>query len=323
MSKVKYKYNPETLSYDRIETGFKYYLGKAFSFTVSSAFMGLVFFFLYSNIFESPREIKLERENVKLLSQYEIMASKLDQALDVLDDIQQRDENVYRVIFEADSIPNAIRRAGFGGVNRYRYLEDLDNAELVISTAKKLDGVMKQLYVQSRSFDEIIDLAQRKEEMIRCIPAIQPISNKDLKRTASGFGMRLDPIYKTNKFHEGLDFSAPIGTEIYVTGDGVVKTVHKSAIGYGNYVEVDHGFGYTTLYAHMSEFKVRVGQKVKRGEVIGFVGNTGKSTGPHLHYEVRIKGKAVNPTHYFFQDLTPEEYEEMIRISSNSNRTFD
>ncbi|URW79465.1 M23 family metallopeptidase [Xiashengella succiniciproducens] len=323
MSKVKYKYNPETLSYDRVETGFKYYLGKAFSFTVSSAFMGLVFFFLYSNIFESPREIKLERENVKLLSQYEIMASKLDQALDVLDDIQQRDENVYRVIFEADSIPNAIRRAGFGGVNRYRYLEDLDNAELVISTAKKLDGVMKQLYVQSRSFDEIIDLAQRKEEMIRCIPAIQPISNKDLKRTASGWGMRLDPIYKTNKFHEGLDFSAPIGTEIYVTGDGVVKTVHKSAIGYGNYVEVDHGFGYTTLYAHMSEFKVRVGQKVKRGEVIGFVGNTGKSTGPHLHYEVRIKGKAVNPTHYFFQDLTPEEYEEMIRISSNSNRTFD
>jgi len=323
MSKVKYKYNPETLSYDRVETGFKYYLGKAFSFTVSSAFMGLVFFFLYSNIFESPREIKLERENVKLLSQYEIMASKLDQALDVLDEIQQRDENVYRVIFEADSIPNAIRRAGFGGVNRYRYLEDLDNAELVISTAKKLDGVMKQLYVQSRSFDEIIDLAQRKEEMIRCIPAIQPISNKDLKRTASGWGMRLDPIYKTNKFHEGLDFSAPIGTEIYVTGDGVVKTVHKSAIGYGNYVEVDHGFGYTTLYAHMSEFKVRVGQKVKRGEVIGFVGNTGKSTGPHLHYEVRIKGKAVNPTHYFFQDLTPEEYEEMIRISSNSNRTFD
>ncbi|HHT99644.1 MAG TPA: M23 family metallopeptidase [Bacteroidales bacterium] len=323
MSKVKYKYNPETLSYDRVETGFKYYLGKAFSFTVSSAFMGLVFFFLYSNIFESPREIKLERENVKLLSQYEIMASKLDQALDVLDDIQQRDENVYRVIFEADSIPNAVRRAGFGGVNRYRYLEDLDNAELVISTAKKLDGVMKQLYVQSRSFDEIIDLAQRKEEMIRCIPAIQPISNKDLKRTASGWGMRLDPIYKTNKFHEGLDFSAPIGTEIYVTGDGVVKTVHKSAIGYGNYVEVDHGFGYTTLYAHMSEFKVRVGQKVKRGEVIGFVGNTGKSTGPHLHYEVRIKGKAVNPTHYFFQDLTPEEYEEMIRISSNSNRTFD
>lgn len=323
MSKVKYKYSPETLSYDRVETGFKYYLGKAFSFTVSSAFMGLVFFFLYSNIFESPREIKLERENVKLLSQYEIMASKLDQALDVLDDIQQRDENVYRVIFEADSIPNAVRRAGFGGVNRYRYLEDLDNAELVISTAKKLDGVMKQLYVQSRSFDEIIDLAQRKEEMIRCIPAIQPISNKDLKRTASGWGMRLDPIYKTNKFHEGLDFSAPIGTEIYVTGDGVVKTVHKSAIGYGNYVEVDHGFGYTTLYAHMSEFKARVGQKVKRGEVIGFVGNTGKSTGPHLHYEVRIKGKAVNPTHYFFQDLTPEEYEEMIRISSNSNRTFD
>ncbi|MGQ1946228.1 M23 family metallopeptidase [Geofilum sp. OHC36d9] len=323
MSKVKYRYNPETLSYDRIETGFRYYLSKIFTYSLFSAVLGFGYFFAYVYLIDSPREIKLERENSRLLSHYEIMASKLDQVQTVLDDIQMRDENVYRVIFNADSIPNAVRQAGFGGVNRYKYLEDMDNAELVIKTAKKLDGVMKRLYVQSKSFDEIIDLTKRKEEMLSCIPAIQPISNKDLRRTASGFGWRTDPIYKTQRFHEGLDFSAPEGTEIYATGDGVVTMMRASTIGYGKYLRIDHGFGYMTVYAHMSKFNVKQGQKVKRGDVIGYVGNTGKSTGPHLHYEVRIKNKPVNPTHYFFQDLTTEQYEEMIHISSNSNRTFD
>jgi murein DD-endopeptidase MepM/ murein hydrolase activator NlpD len=323
MSKVKYKYNPETLSYDRIETGVKFYVSRVFTYTLFSALMGFVFFFGYVYLIDSPREIKLERENSRLVSQYEIMSNKLEQVMLVLDDIQQRDENVYRVIFQADSIPNSIRRAGFGGVNRYRYLEDLDNSKLVVNTAKKLDGIMKQLYVQSKSFDEIIDLTLRKEEMLRCIPAIQPVSNKDLRRTASGWGWRIDPIYKTRRFHEGLDFSAPTGTEIYSTGDGVVQSVRTSAIGYGKNVVIDHGFGYTTLYAHMHEFNVKVGQKVHRGDVIGYVGDTGKSTAPHLHYEVRIRDRAVDPAHYFFQDLTSDQYEEMIRISSNSNRTFD
>jgi len=323
MSKVKYRYNPETLSYDRIETGFKYYLSKIFTYSLFSAVLGFGYFFIYVYLIDSPREIKLERENARLLSHYEVMASKLDQIQKVLDDIQMRDENVYRVIFNADSIPNAVRQAGFGGVNRYKYLEDMDNAELVINTAKKLDKVMKRLYVQSKSFDEIIDLTKRKEEMLRCIPAIQPISNKDLRRTASGFGWRTDPIYKTQRFHEGLDFSAPEGTEIYATGDGVVTMMKTSTIGYGKHLRIDHGFGYVTVYAHLSKFNVRQGQKVKRGDVIGYVGNTGKSTGPHLHYEVRIKNKPVNPTNYFFQDLTTEQYEEMIHISSNSNRTFD
>ncbi len=323
MSKVKYRYNPETLSYDKIETGFKYYVSRVFTLTLFSAVMGFVYFFGYVYLLDSPREIKLERENARLLSQYEIMTKKLDQVLVVLDDIQQRDENVYRVIFQADSIPNSVRRAGFGGVNRYRYLEDLDNAKLVINTSAKLDGIMKQLYVQSKSFDEIIDLTMRKEEMLRCIPAIQPVSNKDLRRTASGWGWRIDPIYKTRRFHEGIDFSAPTGTDIYATGDGVVVNVTTSNIGYGKYVEIDHGFGYSTLYAHMDGFNVRPGQRVNRGDVIGWVGNTGKSTAPHLHYEVRIRGRAVDPAHYFFQDLTPEQYEEMIQIASNSNRTFD
>lgn len=323
MSKVKFRYNPETLSYDRVETGFKFYLSRILSYFLSSAVMGVFFFLGYIYLLDSPREIRLERENSRLISQYEIMAKKLDQVQLVLDDIQQRDENVYRVIYQADSIPNSIRRAGFGGVNRYSYLEDMDNASLVLKTATKLDVIMKQLYVQSKSFDEIESLTKRKEEMLRSIPAIQPVSNNDLRRTASGWGWRIDPIYKIRKFHEGLDFSAPIGTEIYATGDGTVINVTASPIGYGKYVEIDHGFGYSTLYAHMNDFNVKPGQKVKRGDVIGFVGNTGKSSGPHLHYEVRIKGKAVDPAHYFFQDLTPEQYEKMIHISSNSNQTFD
>lgn len=323
MSKVKYRYNSETLSYERVETGTKYYLSRVFSYSLYSAILGLGYFFAYIYLIDSPREIKLERENSRLLSHYEIMYSKLDQVQTVLDDIQMRDENVYRVIFNADSIPNAVRQAGFGGVNRYKYLEDLENSELVINTAKKLDAAMKRLYVQSKSFDEIIDLTKRKEEMLRCIPAIQPLSNKDLRRTASGYGWRTDPIYKTRRFHEGLDFSAPTGTEIYATGDGVVTIVQASTIGYGRHIKVDHGFGYLTVYAHLDKFNVKQGQKVKRGDVIGYVGNTGKSTAPHLHYEVRIKGRAVDPTHYFFQDLTNEQYEEMIQISSNSNRTFD
>lgn len=323
MAKVKFRYNPETLSYDRVETGLKYYISRFFTYSVFSAVMGVLYFFGYSYFLDSPREVRLERENSRLISQYEIMSKKLDQVQLVLNDIQQRDENVYRVIYQADSIPNSIRLAGFGGVNRYKYLEDMDNAELVVETASKLDIITKQLYVQSNSFDEIEGLTKRKEEMIRCIPAIQPVANKDLRRTASGYGWRIDPIYKIKKFHEGLDFSAPIGTEIYSTGEGIVSSVTISPIGYGKHVVIDHGFGYTTLYAHMEDFNVKPGQRVKRGDIIGYIGNTGKSTGPHLHYEVRIKGDAVNPAHYFFQDLSSEQYEKIIHISSNSNQTFD
>ena len=323
MAKIKFKYNPETLSYDKIETGIKYFLSRFFSITLYGALMGIGFFLIYVYWIDSPRETKLERENARLIAQYEIMAKKLDQAQIVLEDIQQRDENVYRVIYQADSIPNSVRKAGFGGINRYSHLENMDNAELVINTAKKLDIIMKQLSVQSNSFDEIIDLAKRNEEMIRSVPAIMPVSNKDLTRTASGFGMRIDPHYKIPKFHEGDDFTAPVGTDIYATGDGVVEKVSTAIGGYGKHVIINHGFGYKTLYAHMNEFNVKQGQKVKRGDVIGVVGNTGKSTGPHLHYEVRIKNQPVNPAHYYFQDLSNDQYEEMIHISTNSNQTFD
>jgi murein DD-endopeptidase MepM/ murein hydrolase activator NlpD len=323
MPKVKYRYNPETLSYDRIETGFNYYISRFVLYFLFSGVMGFIFFLSYVYLFDSPKEKKLIRENQQLLSQYEIMNKTLDQLDIVLDDIQQRDENIYRVIYAADSIPNSIRRAGFGGVNRYKHLENMDNSTLVINTARRLDVAMKQLYVQSTSFDEVISLAKRKDELLRSTPSIMPISNKDLKRTASGWGYRIHPIYKTRRFHWGMDFTAPIGTEIYSTGDGVIKRITNERTGYGKRIEVDHGFGYLTLYAHLDDFNVKVGQQVKRGDVIGYVGNTGTSTAPHLHYEVHVKDKKVNPQHYYFNDLTAEEYENMIRIASNSNQTFD
>lgn len=323
MVKVKFKYNPDTLSYDKIEKGIKFYLSRILFYFFFGGVLGLVYFFAYSYLLDSPKELRLIRENARLTTQFEIMNQRLDQTVKVLDDIQRRDENIYRVIFQADSIPNSIRKAGFGGVNRYEPLQDLDNAELVIATAKKLDVIMKQAYVQSKSFDDIVEMAKNNEEMIMSTPAIMPISNKDLKRTASGWGYRIHPIYKTRRFHSGMDFTAPIGTEIYATGNGTISKLTRENTGYGNRIEIDHGFGFTTLYGHMSDFNVTLGQKVKRGEVIGFVGNTGTSTAPHVHYEVHVKNNKVNPSLYYFNDLSAEEYEEMIEISSNSNQTFD
>ncbi len=246
--------------------------------------------------------------------------SRVDQ---VLAELQEKDDDIYRVIFEAEPIPSSVRNAGFGGVNRYRELEQLTNADIVIGTTKRLDELTKQLVVQSRSFDEVITLAKNKEEMLASIPAIQPVSNEKLTRVASGFNFRIHPIYKVRHFHTGIDFTAPRGTEIYATGDGKVHDVIMKARGYGYHVIVDHGFGYNTLYAHMSKFKVRKGEVVKRGDVIGYVGSTGTSTAPHLHYEVIKNGEKINPMNFFFNDLTPEEYEKVIELSSQSNQSFD
>ncbi len=324
MAKGHYKYNPETLSYDVVKYGFKYYVSRFFVHASVGTVLGVAFFFVYIYVFDSPEEKKLKRENHELLSQYELMNKKLDQIEEVLEDVHMRDENIYRVIYEADSIPMSVRKAGFGGVNRYEALEEMDNSELVIETARRLDQVSKELYVQSVSFDEIIDLVKKNDEMTKCIPAIMPISNKDLSRTASGWGWRIHPIYKIKKFHEGMDFSAHAGTEIFATGDGVVTAVETSYSGYGKHVKIDHGFGYGSLYGHMSAFNVKVGQHVKRGDVIGYVGSTGTSTAPHVHYEVILKGKKVNPQFYYFQEgLSAEEYDRMIEISTNTNKTFD
>tara|TARA_B100002019_G_C21121874_1_gene523767 strand:- start:53 stop:898 length:846 start_codon:yes stop_codon:yes gene_type:complete len=279
--------------------------------------------FIFFTFFDSPKEKMLNREIENMVFQYNQIKDKLNQISLVMADLQNRDDNIYRVIFEAEPIPNSIRKAGYGGVNRYEALKGYNNSDLIINTTKKLDQISKQLYIQSKSFDEIIELAKHKSEMLAAIPAIQPVSNKNLSRMASGFGPRIDPIYKTKKFHAGMDFSAKTGTPIYATGNGKVIRVRKSRKGYGNHVKIDHGYGYITLYAHMQKYIVKKGQKVKRGEVIGYVGNTGKSVAPHLHYEVHKNGKKVNPVNFFYNDLTSEEYEKMIILSSQNNQSFD
>ena len=279
--------------------------------------------FVFFTFFDSPKEKMLNREIENMVFQYNQIKDKLNQISLVMADLQNRDDNIYRVIFEAEPIPNSIRKTGYGGVNRYEALKGYNNSDLIINTTKKLDQISKQLYIQSKSFDEIIELAKHKSEMLAAIPAIQPVSNKNLSRMASGFGPRIDPIYKTKKFHAGMDFSAKTGTPIYATGNGKVIRVRKSRKGYGNHVKIDHGYGYVTLYAHMQKYIVKKGQKVKRGEVIGYVGNTGKSVAPHLHYEVHKNGKKVNPVNFFYNDLTSEEYEKMIILSSQNNQSFD
>jgi murein DD-endopeptidase MepM/ murein hydrolase activator NlpD len=284
--------------------------------------LGAGSFILLIWIFGSPSEKQLRIENSRLLAQYNVLSRRLDEALGVMQGIQQRDDNLYRVVLQADPVADAVRKAGYSGTNRYEELMDMANSDLVVNTTQKMDMIIRQLYIQSKSFDEVVDLFKNHDEMLKCIPAIQPVANKNLKYTASGYGMRIDPIYKTAKFHNGMDFSANIGTPVYATGDGIIKKAGWQS-GYGKIVVVNHGFGYETWYAHLNKYNVRVGQKVVRGEVIGEVGNTGKSTGPHLHYEVHLKGKVVNPVNYYFMDLSAEEYDQMIELAANLGKVFD
>ena len=326
MAKHKYKFNPESLSYDKIHFSFKKKILRVLPhLSVSFLLAAIFYFFVFNYLFDSPKERKLKSENANLLLQYEILNKKIDQVSEVLQDIQYRDDNLYRVIFEAEPIQSSIRNAGFGGVNRYEDLEGYESSNIVIGTSQKLDNITKKLYVQSKSYDEVINLAKNKEMRLVSLPAIQPILNKDLTRISSYYGIRFDPIYKgTKKFHHGIDFTAPIGTPIYVAVNGVVRKIENSDRGYGNHVLIDHGFGYETLYAHLHKIEVTEGQKLVRGEVIGTVGNTGKSVGPHLHYEVHKNGKSTDPINYFYLDLTPEEYDKMIELSAQEGgQTLD
>lgn len=323
MAKIKYYYDTKTLSYKRINLS-KLEKTKRFSYFIfSSAISGLIMIVTFFQFFDSPKEKRLINEINRLVNQYEIIDNKMYKIELVLDDIQKRDDNIYRSIFEADPIPTSIRKQGFGGINRYKELEGYSNSSIMIETSTKIDQITKQLYLQSKSFDEIIDLTKDKLSMLASIPAIQPVSNKNLKRMASGYGYRIHPIYKTRKMHAGMDFSAKTGTEIYATGNGIINKVRRSKKGYGNYVEINHGYGYKTLYAHMSKYIVKKGQKVKRGEVIGYVGNTGTSVAPHLHYEVIKNGKKIDPVNFFYNDLSAEEYAKMLEISSQNNQSFD
>jgi len=294
------------------------------AYFTGSLILAVLYGAIFTFLFDSPKEKVLKRENEQMRLQYELLSKDLEKVEKVLAHLQETDDNLYRTVFEAEPIPTSLREGGIGGVNRYEELEGYDNSSIIIETAMRLEKIKKKTYVQSKSFDEIIVLASEKEEMLRSIPAIMPISNKDLTRTASGWGYRIHPIYKIRRFHYGMDFTAPTGTEVYSTGDGTIASIKSSMRGLGNHIIIDHGFGYQTVYAHLNSFNnLRVGQKVKRGDVIGFVGSTGLSTAPHLHYEVHINGKRVDPANYYFNDLSPEEYERMIELAMRSGQSFD
>jgi murein DD-endopeptidase MepM/ murein hydrolase activator NlpD len=325
MRKLKYYYDTETLSYRKIEPKKGKYFGLTLLFILGMMVMSILLLILYLNIpgLETPKEKAYKRELEQMKFQYEMMNRQMDEVLTVLKDVEERDNKIYRVYFEADPISDEQRKSGFGGVNRYKDLEGFDNSEILIKTQKRLDQLKKRIVVQSKSLDEIAEYATNKEEFLASLPAIQPVQNEDLKRTASGYGMRMHPIYKINKMHKGMDFSGPEGTPIFATGNARVRKVSRSRRGYGNEVVLDHGFNYQTRYAHMSKIAVYTGQRVKRGEIIGYIGNTGASTAPHLHYEVLKNDRHVNPIYFFYNDLSPEEYEAMINNSALNNQSLD
>lgn len=323
MSKQKYVYNYKTLSYERFEEPTRKRVGRVVLFLLSTAVFAFLLVLLFYAFFGSPKEKAQAREIDFLKLQYELLDERMEQMNAVLADLEQRDDNIYRVIFEAEPIPDSVRLAGLGGPDRYASLYGHTYSDLVLHASRKLDRVASQLYEQSKSYDEVFAMAKNKTKMLACIPAILPLKQADIWHISSYFGYRSDPIYKVSKFHSGIDFASGLGTEVFATGDGVVEKAEQNYWGYGNLITVDHGYGYKTQYAHLSKFGVEPGQQVKRGQVIGYVGSTGKSTGTHLHYEVLKNGEATDPMHFFFNDLTPEEYENILKQAENPSITMD
>ncbi|MBJ2174734.1 M23 family metallopeptidase [Aureibaculum sp. A20] len=323
MAKVKYYYDSDTLSYKKVVLRKRDKFKKFLVFFLGAISFGLIFMFISFQFVESPKEKAQKRELENLKLRYGLLDKKMAQIENVLDGIQHRDNDIYRLYFEANPIPDEQRKAGFGGVNRYKSLEGFENSEMIIDVSKKMDILSKQLYIQSKSLDEIINLAEDKEKLLASIPAIQPVNNEDLTRMASGYGWRSDPFTKARKMHKGMDFTAPTGTPIYASGNGKVYRADNRASGFGEHIEIDHGYGYKTIYAHLSKYNVKQGQTVKRGDLIGFVGNTGRSSGPHLHYEVHKNGKPINPINFYYGNLTPDEFEEMLKIAAQEGQSFD
>jgi len=325
MSKVKYYFDAETLSYRPIKATNINRIINFLLFVLSSFSFGLIclLILLNSDILNTPSEVAQKRTIQNYELQFDILNKKISQLESVVANVEERDNNLYRVYFEASPIPVEQRYAGFGGVNRYRDLEGYDNSELIINTTKRLDILTKQTVVQSRSLDEIERLAANKSELIAAIPTIQPIKNKDLTRVASGFGYRIDPFTKKRRFHYGMDFTAKRGTPVYATGNGIVKRADNRSSGYGKHIRIDHGFGYVSLYAHLTKYSVRRGQRVKRGDIIGYVGNTGRSAGPHLHYEILKDKKKINPLNFYYGNLSPKEFEALLSQSKQENQSLD
>jgi murein DD-endopeptidase MepM/ murein hydrolase activator NlpD len=315
MNKNKFKYNPHTLTFEQVESPFlKKLANLAIRFGLSLILSAIVFF-IYSYFLDTPKEKILKRENANLSLQFELLEKKIAESIHILNEIQQRDNQIYRSIFEADTIPSTLRAGGFGGANHYEKFEGFRTSEILISTATLLDQLTWRTYMQSKSFDEVIDLAKNKEQMIQSVPAIQPVSVKDMARISDYFGFRRDPFTKEKKVHHGIDFVGPKGAPIYATGNGKVINAEFSFFGYGNVVVIDHGFGFKTRYAHLQKIDIKVGDEVTRGQIIGSLGNSGRSTGPHLHYEVLLRNKPVDPMNYF-NDMSPEIYDSMVRNNS-------
>lgn len=321
MGKTKYLFNTKSLTVEKVQET----LWDKIKVFLRVMFAGMVFSVIVLSIgytfFDSPKEKMLRREIEQYKLQFQVVNDRLDILASVLEDVQERDDHIYRVIFEAEPIPRSVRDAAFGGVDRYTEFEGYQSARLISSTMQRLDQLARQLYVQSKSYDEVFEMAKNKADMLASIPAIVPLA-KGTERLMSGFGYRIHPIYKTLRMHTGVDFTAPTGTPIYATGNGIVQMAERNNHGYGRMVTIDHGYGYETLYAHLSQIKVKPGQEVKRGEIIGLVGNTGISTAPHLHYEVVRNGRKVNPVNYFYNDLTPEEFEYIIEVASRVNQSL-
>ncbi len=322
MARNTFKYNPETLTFEKYKTPYWYRIFKIVGFVAIALLFSILNLIVYSYFFPTPREQAMEKEIVQLAASLKSANQKITQQEVVLDQLFEKDNNLYRVILQAEPNPESVWEGGIGGVNRYAQYEGLENAELLKRVSENLNNTRKKLALLSTSYEQLAELATNKEERLSHVPAIQPVNNEDLRRLASGFGYRVHPILKIRKFHYGTDFSAPTGTEIYTTGDGVIEKAGYTR-GYGNRVIVNHGYGYKTLYAHMSKIKVRRGQKVTRGELIGLIGNTGLSSAPHLHYEVIKNGVKVNPIHYFHNDLGADEYETILNLSRQGNKSFD
>jgi len=325
MSKVKYYYDPDTLSYRKIEPKKSRRYRNITFFLLGSILFGLfgLVLLLNTTLVNTPRELSLNREVKNYELQFELLDKKMQQIEEVLANIEDRDNNIYRLYFEANPIPEEQRRAGFGGINRYKSLEGFNNSEMVIATTKRLDIIKKQMAIQSKSLEEIALLAKEKEKLLAAIPAIQPINNEELTRMASGFGWRSDPFTKARKMHRGMDFTAPKGTPIYASGDGKVTRADNNSSGYGKHIRIDHGYGYMSLYAHLSKYNVKKGQKVERGDLIGFVGSTGRSEAPHLHYEVFKDKERINPINFYYGNLSLKEFENMLKYANQENQSLD
>jgi len=326
MAKVKYYYDQETLSYQKVERRKRKIFGGVTLFVFSSCLVGFLLYLYAGKVYDSPELRSAKRDKKFVEMQMENMEQEIEQLTTVIEDVEKRDNSIYRIYFDASPISQEQRAAGFGGVNRYKNYEGYSNSDKVIALKESIDRLKKRTAIQSKSLDEIAILADDKEKLLASIPAIQPVRNQDLTRMASGYGYRTDPFNKTRKFHYGMDFTAPRGTPVFASGDGVIERADANSSGYGNHIRIDHGFGYVSLYAHLRSSKpynVRVGQKVKRGDIIGYVGSTGRSQAPHLHYEVFKENDRINPINFYYGSLTPEEFNALLKRSQEENISLD